>query len=175
MPLDRCIFLIGYRGTGKTTVARCLAQRLACEAVDSDDLVEQRGYRTIVEIFAEEGEAAFRDLEQEVVTALGDAPPQVVALGGGAVLREANRQAIAEHHVVWLKASPSTLAARLANDQRSHTQRPSLTGNGLLDEIDQVLAERTPLYQQCATLVVDTEGRSPDAVAEEIYRQLASP
>ncbi len=145
------------------------------EWVDSDDLVEQHGYRTIAEIFAEEGEHAFRDLEQEVVTALAAAAPQVVALGGGAVLREANRRAIAGHPVVWLQASPATIAARLSADQRSASQRPSLTGAGLFEEIEQVLAERTPIYRECATIELDTEGTAPQAVAEEIYRQLPSP
>lgn len=172
MTLDRCVLLMGYRGTGKTTVARRLAELLRCDSVDSDDLVEQRGYRTIAEIFAEEGEQAFRDLEQQVVVELCGGPARVISLGGGAVLREANRQAIGGHHVVWLMASPAAIAERLAADQLSSARRPSLTGAGLLSEIEQVLAERTPIYQRCATMEVDTQGLSPQRVADEIYRQL---
>ncbi len=175
MALDSSIFLIGYRGTGKTTVARHLADLANCAWVDSDALVEQRGYRTIAEIFAEEGESAFRDLEQGVVSDLVDLQGRVVSLGGGAVLREANRQSLAGNHVAWLTASAAVIAERLATDKVSASQRPSLTGKGLLNEIEQVLAERTPIYRQCATIEVDTESRTPQAVAQEIYRQLVSP
>ena len=172
MALDCSIYLIGYRGTGKSTVAKHLASRLDVSFSDADLLIERRGYRTIAEIFAEEGELAFRDLEQQVVADLAEAEPQVVALGGGSVLREANRQAISGSPVIWLQASPTVLAKRLAADAASPSQRPSLTGAGLLEEIEQVLAERTPIYRQCATLEVDTENRSPDAIAEVIYREL---
>lgn len=173
MALDRSIYLIGYRGTGKSTVAGYLAERLCCELADADHLVELRGYRTIAEIFAEEGEQAFRDLEQQVVAELAAGTPKVVALGGGAVLREANRSAISQGHVVWLTASPAKLAERLAADELSGAHRPSLTGGGLLEEIEKVLADRTPIYQRCATLVVDTQDRTPQQVAEEIYANVA--
>lgn len=173
MPLDHSLFLIGYRGTGKTTVARELAELLDCDWVDADDLAEQRGHRTIAEIFAEDGEQGFRDIEEEVVSSLAAGPNLVVALGGGVVLRESNRAAIAGHHVVWLVASPKVIAERLAADKTSGSRRPSLTGGGLLEEIEQVLAVRTPLYQQCATMVVSTDGRSPREIAAEIHGMLA--
>lgn len=173
MALDCSIYLIGYRGTGKSTVGGCLAERLGCERADSDQWAEQRGYRTIAEIFAEEGEQAFRDLEQQVVSELAAGPPRVVALGGGALLREANRAAISGSHVVWLTAAPATIAERLAADELSGAHRPSLTGAGLLEEIEKVLEHRTPIYQQCATLVVDTQDRTPQQVAEEIYANVA--
>lgn len=174
MDFDHSIYLIGYRGTGKSTVARQLAEQLEAQAVDSDELIAQRAGCSIAEIFAQQGEPAFRDLEQQVVAELAAGEPQVVALGGGAVLREANRQAIAGAPVVWLQASPAVLAQRLAADSISASQRPSLTRAGLLGEIEQVLTERTPVYRQCATFEVDTEGRSPAEVAEVIYRQLTS-
>ncbi|QDU55533.1 shikimate kinase [Aeoliella mucimassa] len=175
MPLDRCVFLIGYRGTGKTTVARLLAERFGCQAVDADHLLQQRDGRTVAEIFAQEGEPRFRDLEQQVVADLAVVDPQVVSLGGGAVLREPNRLALKGHHVAWLQASPTTIAERLASDEVSADQRPSLTGGGLFAEIEQVLAARQPIYQECATMVVDTENRSPAEVADDILRQLDLP
>ncbi|WP_442485108.1 shikimate kinase [Aeoliella sp. SH292] len=173
MTLDRKLFLVGYRGTGKTTVARELAELLGSDWVDADDQIELRGHRTIAEIFAEDGEQGFRDIEEEVVSSLAAGPNQVVALGGGAVLRESNRAAIAGHHVVWLVASPKVLAGRLTADETSASRRPSLTGAGLVEEIEQVLAVRTPIYQQCATMVVSTEGRSPREIAAEIHGMLA--
>lgn len=174
MSLDRSLFLIGYRGTGKTTVARELAERLGCEWTDSDDVVQLRANKRIAEIFAEHGEPYFRDLEQAVVAELAAGPVQVVALGGGAVLREGSRRAIDGCHVVWLTASPAVLAERLTADEASAAQRPSLTGAGLTEEIEQVLADRTPIYRQCATLEVDTERRAPRAIAEAILQKLTA-
>ena len=175
MPLDRNLFLIGYRGTGKTTVASLLGERLNCSVLDSDVVVQDRAGRTIAEIFASDGEPAFRDLEQAVVADLAAGQPGVVSLGGGAILRQANQEELAGHHVVWLQASPNKIAGRLASDEISPDQRPSLTGKGLLEEIEQVLAERTPIYQQCATITVDTDDMTPAEVADEILRQLALP
>lgn len=175
MTFDRSLFLIGYRGTGKTTVAKLLAARLGCLAIDSDAVLQRRDGRSIAQMFAEAGEVAFRDLEQAVVADLATGQPRVVSLGGGAILREANRRALAGHPVVWLRASPTSLAQRLASDRVSADQRPSLTGQGLLEEIEQVLAERTPIYQQCATMTVDTDDLSPAEVADEILRQLDLP
>ena len=173
MTLDRILFLIGYRGTGKTTVAKLLAEQLGCSAVDSDAVLQQQAGCTVAELFSQRGEPAFRDLEQAVVAELAAGEPKVVSLGGGAILREQNRRALGTGHVVWLKASPAVLAERLAADEVSGDQRPSLTGRGLLEEIEQVLTERTPLYQQCATITVDTDDLPPAEVANQILRQLA--
>ena len=174
MALERSIFLIGYRGTGKTTVAQRLAKLFECEWSDSDVLIEQQSGQTVTEIFSTDGEAVFRDREEQAIAELVGGARQVVSLGGGAVLREANRRAIEGHHVVWLQAPPTVIAQRLSTDVHSATQRPSLTGAGLLTEIEQVLAERTPIYQQCATIEVDTENRSPEVIADQIYRELSS-
>lgn len=173
MPIEHSIFLIGYRGTGKSTVARHLAQRLGLEYLDSDKMIVEQAGQTIAEIFAKSGEASFRNIEQQVIASLGKDRPAVIALGGGAVLREANRLAIAGCAVVWLTASAAVLAERLSADTESDTQRPTLTGAGLTEEIEQVLAERMPIYRECATLVVDTDSRTAPEVAEKVYRQLA--
>jgi shikimate kinase len=168
------IFLIGYRGSGKSAVARKLALRLGYDCLDSDRLVEARAGKSITAIFADDGENAFRDLEAAVVAELCGHERAVVALGGGAVLREANRQAIAAAGpVVWLTASIETLLDRIRRDPATAVNRPNLTAAGGRGEMEAVLAERTPIYQGSATLQVDTEGKTTDQIADEILRQLA--
>lgn len=170
------IFLIGYRGSGKTTVAKQLAERLQYDWVDADDEVEQRAGKSIAAIFAEEGQRTFRDLEAEVAAELCSRRQTVVALGGGAVLREETRHAIgAAGPVVWLTGSPHTLAKRLAGDETTASRRPDLTSGGGQAEIEALLAERTPLYHACATFAVDTDGKTPTEVVEEIVVKLSSP
>lgn len=165
------IFLIGYRGTGKSIVAQLLALQLGWEWVDADVEVELCAGKSIAEIFAEDGEEAFRDLEESVVKQLCERQTQVIALGGGAVLREETRQRIREAgHVIWLTATPATIAARLAADPTTATRRPNLTLQGGLPEIEQVLCERSPIYQSCADYTVDTENRTPHEIAEKISR-----
>jgi shikimate kinase len=170
---DATIFLIGYRGTGKTSVARELASRLGYEWIDSDDVVEEEAGKTIAAIFADDGEAAFRDLESRVVSELSRKRQTVIALGGGAVLSEKNRQAIGPAGpIVWLTATVDMIARRLADDRATANRRPDLTATGGRAEIEAVLATRTPIYQQCATLIVDTENRTPAEVADEIVAHL---
>lgn len=173
--MAKSIFLIGYRGTGKSSVARALAELVGLDAIDSDDLIEHRAGKSIARIFAENGEEFFRDLEEQTVAELCAAKPAVVALGGGAVLRPATRKRLAgAGDVVWLTAQPETLAARISADRDTTQRRPGLTSRGVLAEIKQVLADRTPIYRECATLVVDTEGRSPQQVAEAIYSSISN-
>ena len=170
---DPPIFLIGYRGTGKTTLAQELAARLGRDWIDADDVVEARAGKTIAAIFAEDGEAAFRDLEAQAVAELCGRTRTVVGLGGGAVLREESRRAIqAAGPIVWLTASVETIQARMATDTTTAARRPNLTNAGGRIEIEKVLAERTPIYRACATFVVDTEGKEPSEVADEIVAQL---
>lgn len=171
------ILLIGYRGTGKSTVGRLLAARLGWAFVDADDEVERRAGKSIAEVFAEEGEPAFRDLEQQVVADLTERSQCVVSLGGGAVLREENRAAIARcvnegGSVVWLTASASTIHARLQADAATAQRRPQLTQQGGLAEIEQLLREREPLYRACASFQLDTQSQSPEEIAAAIARRL---
>jgi len=172
------IALIGYRGTGKSTVARLLALRLAWPWVDADVEIELRAGKSIAAIFADDGEGAFRDLEQQVVMDVAQRNRTVIALGGGAVLRPENRKALAENcWTVWLTGTPATLWQRITADATTDTMRPNLTSSGGIAEITELLKERTPLYRQCADLVADTEGKTPDDVAGEILTQfdLVSP
>jgi shikimate kinase len=168
------IALIGYRGTGKTTVAQRLAMQLGWDWVDADVEVELRAGKSIAAIFADGGEPAFRDLEAAVVADLCHRTETVIALGGGAVLREDNRLAIKENGgaVVWLQASVDSIECRIAADPATSARRPNLTNTGGRTEIEQLLAERTPNYRACATLEVDTEGKAPVEIADEIVAAL---
>jgi shikimate kinase len=173
------LFLTGYRGTGKTTVAGLVARRLsdatgeAWGSLDADDEVEGVAGMSIANLFAQRGEPAFRDLEERVVAELCRSERLVIALGGGAVLREATRTRLASAGpVVWLTAPAAELARRLAADAATGSRRPSLTGLPPADEVAKLLAERAPVYAACATFAVATEGRSPESIANEIVAHL---
>ena len=166
---NRPIALIGYRGTGKTTVARLLALKLGWDWVDADVEVELRAGKSIAAIFSDEGEQAFRDLEAEVTAQLCQRISTVLALGGGVVLREDNRKMLEQcGAVVWLRAEAATIARRMAGDETTSERRPNLTNHGGRTEIDQLLAERTPIYRSCATLEVDTDNREPAEIADDV-------
>jgi shikimate kinase len=170
---NQSIALIGYRGAGKTTVAQRLAVRLGWDWVDADVEVELRAGKSIAAIFQDDGEAAFRDLESAVVRALCRRERSVLALGGGAVLRELNRQAIAGcGAVVWLRASTDSIFHRLEADPTTASRRPNLTNANLRNEIERLVGERTPIYRACATLDVDTEHKTPAEIADEIVAAL---
>ena len=167
------LFLIGYRGTGKTTVARLLAGRLGRHWVDADDEIERRHGRTVRELFSQEGEAGFREKEEAVLADLCRLEDHVVATGGGAVLRESNRRRLRESgRVVWLTADPATIWERMQADPCTPERRPALRAGGLA-EIEEVLRVREPFYRACADLVVATAGRLPEEVAEMILAQVA--
>jgi shikimate kinase len=167
------IFLIGYRGSGKTTVAAALSLRLTWPWIDADVELEQRAGMTIREIFAERGELAFRDLESQIIADLARGDRQVIACGGGVVLREQNRAVLREGgKCVWLRASPEALVKRIESDTTTAARRPNLTGQGGLAEIRTLLAERTPLYEACADLQIDAENRGPAEIADQIIAEL---
>ncbi len=169
MPPTDNIALIGYRGVGKTAVAQRLALALGWQWVDADVEVELQAGKSIAALFAEDGESEFRDLESRVLAQLASREKTVLALGGGVVLRPENRRVLGTvGKTIWLTARPETLADRLAGCETTAGRRPNLTSVGGLAEVRQLLAERTPLYEECADLTVDTEGRSPAKVADKI-------
>lgn len=166
--------LIGYRGTGKTTIAQALADRLCWDWIDADVELEHRAGKTIKQIFAEEGEPAFRDLEQQIVGELANRSRTIIALGGGAILRQTNREAIKRGcRTAWLTASPQTLLARISADRTTADRRPNLTSAGGLREIEELLAVREPLYRECADCIVATDDRTVESIADEILARLA--
>ena len=167
------LYLIGYRGSGKTTVAAELARLLGWKWLDADDEIERRAGKTIKKIFSSEGEHTFRDLEVAVIADLAKLASHVVALGGGAVLREESRQIIRESgKVVWLEASPETLYQRISGDASTAERRPNLTAAGGLAEVERLLAIRAPLYATCADLTLDAETSLPVELAREVAEWL---
>jgi shikimate kinase len=169
------ITLIGYRGCGKSTLAPLLAQRLRCDWVDADVVIEQQAGCSIKEIFAREGEPGFRQREAAVLAELLQRDPVVIAAGGGAILNPQTRQRMrAAGPVVWLQAPLDTLAARIAGDATTAQRRPNLAGGGTA-EIAQLLAFREPLYREAATLAVDAGSRPPADLVDEILAQLPLP
>jgi shikimate kinase len=159
--------LVGYRGTGKTTVGKILADRLNLRFLDADLEIEARAGRSIVTIFADSGEPVFRDWEEHTLRELAEQHPEaILASGGGAVLRHSNRRLLRDFgFVVWLQAQPAELAQRLEADLRAGTERPSLTSAGTIAEIGQVLSDRAPLYQEVADVAIATHDRKPSEIA----------
>lgn len=167
---DSVIFLIGYRGSGKTTVARLLAERLGWHWIDADVLLEARASRSIRQIFAEEGEAGFRAREAAVLAELCGRRRHVIATGGGVVLRDENRERLKAGRVVWLTGDAEILWQRLQGDTTTSERRPALTVGGLA-EVKELVQAREPLYRACSDVVISTVGKTPEEVAAEILIQ----
>ena len=167
--------LIGYRATGKTTLAKLLAERLDWDWIDADVEIERRAGKTIAQIFAEQGEPVFRDIEAQVIADLCRRDRLVIAAGGGAPMRPESRGAMREGgRVVWLTARPETILARMTGDATTAARRPNLTEKDPLEEILHVLQVREPIYREAAHWSVDTEGKTPDELADTILNLLAA-
>ena len=164
--------LIGYRASGKSTIARLIARALDRPCIDVDHEIERRTRMSVPEIFVAEGEASFRDHEERALRELcHEFPNAVLATGGGAILRAVNRVTLHRFGpAIWLKAPSGVLVERLRRDPSA---RPSLTAAGLLDEVQEVLKMREPLYESVADLVVDATPDDPSIVAESILRRIA--
>ncbi len=166
------LVLIGYRGTGKSTVSRIIAERTGCPHVDVDAEIERRQGRSIRTIFDADGEAEFRLIEAATLHHLIATPELrggVIATGGGAILARSNRTLLQTFGlVIWLTADPDTLARRLAGPRQNLADRPALTSAGTLDEVATVLASRTPLYREAADIEVASAGRSVYEVADSV-------
>jgi shikimate kinase len=167
------IALIGFMGSGKSTVGRLLAQKLDWRFQDTDALIEKVAGCSIPTLFSRDGEVAFRDRETTVLLGITLGERQVIATGGGAILREENVAALRSRSlVVYLTAQPEVLAERVS---RRPEARPLLMSNpseSPLTRILTMLAERGPLYQQAAHCIVDTSSRTPAALSDEIIRRL---
>jgi shikimate kinase len=157
------VVLVGTMGAGKTTGGRLVAERLGVGFRDTDHDVEETAGRSVSDIFVDSGEAEFRRLEREAVAAALEEYDGVLALGGGAVLDAGTRGRLAGHRVVFLRVGLSDAAKRVGLG----TSRPLLLGN-VRSRIKQLLDERTPVYESVATHVVETDGREPEVIADEV-------
>ncbi|MXX10296.1 MAG: shikimate kinase [Nitrospira sp. SB0677_bin_15] len=160
------LVLIGYRGTGKSTVAELLATRLEWKAISTDAQLVEKAQMKIPDIVARNGWDHFRNLETEVCLALKEKDQLVIDTGGGLILRPENVAALKPNSLIfWLTATVTTITLRISDD----TQRPALTaGKTFVEEIQEVLTERTPKYQAAADHAIATDDLSPEEIVSQI-------
>jgi shikimate kinase len=163
------LVLIGYRGTGKSAIARRLAVLLHRRGVSLDEEIVRAAGMSISALVAARGWSHFRDLEEAVCREFGSQDGLVIDCGGGVVERAANYASLRSGgKVFWLRATPATIVGRIGGDK----SRPSLTGSkSFTEEVEEVLQRRTPLYERLAHAIVDTDGRSLDDLAATVARR----
>lgn len=145
------IFLIGYRGVGKSTVGKVFADSLGYDFIDTDFIISKRKKSSISDIVAREGWQEFRNCEKEVLRSMNKLRRSVVATCGGAILHRGEWQDLRERSFIfWLTADEDVILHRIYNDAATGSQRPSLTGGSVVDELREILSKRIPLYQQTA-------------------------
>lgn len=159
--------LVGAPGAGKTSVGQRVAQHLGVDFVDSDLLVEERAGKAVSEIFIDDGEPAFRAMERDAIREALEDQGGVLSLGGGAVLDPDTRAALRGHRVIWLRVSIGEATRRVG----MNTSRPLLLGN-VRGTLMSLLEQRTPLYEEVASDVIETDGLSVDAVAQHVLDSL---
>lgn len=163
------VYLIGFMGTGKSTISRLLAESLGVMVTDTDEAIARQQNKSIKEIFELWGEDYFRSLETELLSRTMEGAPGIISCGGGIVLREENRNLMKKYGVaVLLTASPETIFARVSKN----TERPVLNGNMSVEYIAKLLEKRAVYYEKAAEIVIDTEGKTPERVSEEIIKKL---
>lgn len=163
------IVLTGFMGTGKSAVGLILSDQLGLPLVDADAELEKETGRTIAQIFSEDGEGRFRELEKDVVQRLASSQAQIITTGGGAVLDPGNLAALkASGILICLRARPETILSRI----KMEAHRPLLEGGDRLTTIRELLASRAAIYDQISHQV-DTDGQTPLQVAEKIQSILA--
>ncbi|WP_205877694.1 shikimate kinase [Mycobacterium camsae] len=160
--------LVGLPGSGKSTIGRRLSKALGVSLLDTDAAIEQQTGRTIAEIFATDGEAEFRRIEEEVIRAALEEHDGVLSLGGGAVTSPGVCAALAGHTVVYLEIS----AAEGVRRTGGNTVRPLLAGPDRAEKFRELMSKRIPLYRRVATIRVDTNRRNPGAVVRYIVSRL---
>ena len=169
------LYLIGYRGCGKSTVAPLVAEAVGWTFIDTDQEITTLTGQSIKETFERDGQTVFREWESTVIQAVAMRSNTVISLGGGAILAESNRQTLQDTGwVVWLQASAAVLHHRIQGDSSSKASRPQLTDLGSLTEIKQVLNERQNFYAACADYTVEVDELNPIEVADLIVNRWQS-
>ena len=164
--MNKHIFFTGFMASGKSRTGRALAERLNRPYVDTDAVIVERAGKTISEIFEQDGEAKFREMERDVVAEFAKKEtPHIISLGGGLPVREKNRELLKKAgKVVYLRTSPETVYDRLKGDDT----RPLLKSDDPLTRIKELQDERGKIYEEAADIIVDTDGKTPAEVADEI-------
>lgn len=162
------IILIGYMGCGKTTMAIKLSYKERVAVIDTDKMIEHRQNRTITQIFDEDGEAAFRQMETDILKEIETYKDRyIISVGGGLPVREENRLLLKNLGcVIYLRAKPETIYERLKHD----TSRPLLRGENPREKISQMIAQRGSLYENAATDIIDVDGKAFEEVLCEIQK-----
>ena len=162
------IVLIGFRGTGKSTVGKHLANRLERDFIDSDKYVEDSTGKTIKHIFEEDGEEGFRKIEADIIAKLSRMDNKIIAVGGGAILRKDNVRNLKDNgFLVLLEATPEIIHKRITQDEKTQ-QRPSLTDKTPLDEIKHLLKQRESPYRNAADYTINTSYVACEDIVNEI-------
>ena len=163
------IVLIGYRCAGKSAVGSRLAARLQMKFVDTDNLIEERHGVLISDIVKSYGWDYFRAMENQIIEEISNQDHLVIASGGGAVLETGNVKALGRNGlIIWLKADGEAIRKRIEQDSRLFVRRPSLTGKGVLEELEEVMAYREPFYGRAAGVELDTSTLDVETVVDRI-------
>lgn len=163
------IFLIGFMGSGKSTVASYLAQNYGMEVVEMDQLIEERERMSIPDIFAQKGEPYFRNAETDLLIEIQSEKNKVVSCGGGTPLRQNNVEYMKKSgKIVLLHAEPETILARVKHDD----SRPLLHGNKNVTFISNMMEQRRPKYEEAADYIVCTDGKSAELICKEIFEKI---
>jgi shikimate kinase len=163
------IILIGFRGTGKTTVGELLSTHLERDFIDSDKYIESSTGKTIKRIFEEDGEEGFREIEASVITKLSKMDNKVIAAGGGAIIRNDNVRNFKNNgFLILLEATPEIIYERVTQDEKTAQQRPSLTNKKPFEEIKHLIEQRKHAYKNAADYTINTSLLSCKEIVNEI-------
>ncbi len=163
------IILIGFRGTGKSTVGKLLSKRLERDFIDSDKYIESSTGKTIKRRFEEDGEERFREIEASVIAKLSKMDNKIIATGGGAILRNDNVRNFKNNgFLILLEAAPEIIHERITQDEKTTQQRPSLTNKKPLEEIKHLIEQRENAYKNAADYTINTSYISSKNIVDEI-------
>ena len=167
--ISRSVFLIGFMGAGKSTIARALQRGLGFPLIEMDERIVKEQGMSINDIFAQYGEDHFRDIESQLIVDIGKEEPSIVSCGGGVVVRPQNTQNMKEiGRIVFLKATPETIYERVKNS----TDRPILNGHMNVEYIAELMEKRRALYEAAADITIQTDGKMREQICEEIIGKM---